>query len=397
MTIKEMAKQALHRTDELIQETGPRLAGTSASLKAADLLSKEMEDITDHVEKEHFILHKGAFLGWIRILVGAYAIGTALLWLERPLITVVLLILSVLVLVFQFFLYKPLIDILYPKKTGCNVIGTIEPNEDVKQQIIVSGHHDSARIFNFFIHQPELYNLRVTGGIGLVVLLLLVALFQVVTQSLDLTLLNLVLNIIVSVGFLLTGQMWFFASKNGTPGAGDNLIASHMAIEIGRYFKANPLTHTRIVMVSFDAEEEGLRGARAYAKAHATEFEEIPTTLLNVDCPYTAKELFFLTSDINGSVKLSTELAEDLVAIAKTKGYPAFHQPIAFLTGGTDAGELAKVGVKATTLIAMPWTNNERAAVYHTPNDTVDAIEPEAIENSLDIFITYISNTEKAL
>lgn len=397
MTIKDMATHTLARTDEIIQETGPRLAGTSASLKAAYLLWNEMNEFADHVEKEHFILHKGAFLGWIRILVGAYAIGTVFLWLEQPLITVILLVLSVLILVLQFFLYIPFIDFLYPKKSGCNVVGTIEPKENVKQQIIISGHHDSARIFNFFIHQPGLYNLRVTGGIGLVIFLLVVALFQVFTQSYNFSTITLALNIIVTAGFLLTGQMWFFASKNGTPGAGDNMVASQMAITIGRHFKDHPLSHTRIVMTSFDAEEEGLRGARAYAKLHQQEFKEIPTTLLNVDCPYTADELFFLTSDINGSVNLSKELAEDLVEIATNKGYPAFHQPIAFLTGGTDAGELAKMGVKATTLIAMPWTNNERAAVYHTPNDTVDAIEPKAIENALDIFITYINDTEKAL
>ena len=77
--------------------------------------------------------------------------------------------------------------------------------------------------------------------------------------------------------------MWFFASKKGTPGAGDNMIASQMAITIGRYFKDHPLSHTRIVMASFDAEEEGLRGARAFAKLHRQEFQQLPTTLLNVD------------------------------------------------------------------------------------------------------------------
>jgi putative aminopeptidase FrvX len=107
--------------------------------------------------------------------------------------------------------------------------------------------------------------------------------------------------------------------------------------------------------------------------------------------------LFFLTSDINGSVALSTELAEELVAVAKTKGYPATHQPIAFLTGGTDAGELAKKGVKATTLIGMPWSNNSRSSVYHTPNDTVDKIEPAIVEATLDIFTTYITESDQSL
>lgn len=386
-----ITEKAFTLTSKIIDEVGPRLAGTDASLNAADLLYNEIETFADSTEKEHFILHKGAFLGWIRILVGCYLFGVGFIWLGYPLVSVILLVSSILILVFQFFLYKPFIDFLYPKKSGCNVVGIIEPKQDVKRQVILSGHHDSARIFNFFIHQPKLYNLRVTGGIVLVILLLVISLVLLFIPS---SLLTLVLKIVASAGFLLTGQMWFFASKKGTPGAGDNLIASSMAIELGRFFSENKLQHTRIIIASFDAEEEGLRGARAFAHKHQEHFKNIPTTLLNVDCPYYLKDLFFLTSDINGSVQLSQELAQDLVDIALEKGYPAKHQPIAFLTGGTDAGELAKVGVKATTLMAMPWNNNERASVYHTPNDTVDSIEVPAVEATIDIFLSYIQSID---
>lgn len=394
MSPSTMAQQALDRTARLIEETGPRLAGTSASLKVADLLHQELETFADRAEKEHFSLHKGAFLGWIRILVALYLAGVVFLWLDLPLVTAILILVGLLILVGQFFLYLPVIDWLYPKKTGCNVIGTIEPNDVVHQQILVSGHHDSARIFHFFLHQPKLYNLRVTGGISLIAIALIVALIQLLTNW---PLFDLVTNIALSVGFLLTGQMWFFASKQGTPGAGDNLIASSMAMEIGRHFQQHPLKHTRIVVASFDAEEEGLRGARAYAKAHVKEFEALPTTLLNVDCPYHLDDLFFLTSDINNSVALSTDLAQELVDIATNKGYPATHKPIAFLTGGTDAGELAKRGVRATTLIGMPWSNNTRASVYHTPDDTVDKIEPAVIKAAIDIFCSYIEQSDGSI
>jgi len=59
---------------------------------------------------------------------------------------------------------------------------------------------------------------------------------------------------------------------------------------------------------------------------------------------------------------------------------------------GTDAGELAKVGVKSTTLIAMPWSNQARSSVYHTPNDTLDKIDKEVIDAAITIFTRYIEN-----
>jgi hypothetical protein len=67
------------------------------------------------------------------------------------------------------------------------------------------------------------------------------------------------------------------------------------------------------------------------------------------------------------------------------------------MTGGTDAGELAKHGVHATTLMAMPWDNSERASVYHTPNDTIDKVEKEAVKAGLEIFFDIVKTKDQAI
>ncbi|MCF7924430.1 MAG: Zn-dependent exopeptidase M28 [Candidatus Izimaplasma sp.] len=390
--IKDISKRAFDLAEKIISEVGPRLAGSKSSLKAADILKEELNSFTNKVDLEEFIIHRGAFLGWIKIIVVGYFVGVLFLWLNLPIVTLAITFVSILILVLQFFFYKPFIDIFYPKAKGHNVVGYIEPKKEVKKQVIISGHHDSARIFNFLYHQPKLYNLRVTGSIVFVIVLLITS---ILFLFIEIEFLNLGLKILLSIGVLLTSQMWFFASKEGSPGAGDNLISSTMALEIGRYFSDNSLDYTRIIVASFDAEEEGLRGARAFAKKHSLQFTKTPTILLNADCIYYLNEMFFLTSDINKTVKLDEELAKELVKIAKKKGYKTTYKPIEFLTGGTDAGELAKHNVKATTLIAMPWSNKERASIYHTPKDTLDQVEEKAVEAAIDIFITYIKNGEK--
>ncbi|MEC9485202.1 MAG: M20/M25/M40 family metallo-hydrolase [Candidatus Izemoplasma sp.] len=389
--ITKIRERAFTLAQKIIDKTGPRLAGTEASLQAAEILKNRLNAFCDKTEFDSFHLHKGAFLGWIRLLVLAYTVGVILLWLGYPTIAFILALISILILVLQFFLYLPIIDSLYPKKEGRNVIGYINPEKEIKRQIIISGHHDSARIFNFFIHQPKLYNLRVTGSIALVILLTITSL---VMMLINMPIGELIIVIILTAGLLLVLQMWFFASHKGTPGAGDNLIASTMAIELGKYFSDYTLEHTRIIIASFDAEEEGLRGARAFAKHHKVLLNKYPTTLLNTDCAYNLDDLFFLTSDINGAVDLDTPLAKDLVNIAEKQGYKTCHKPIAFLTGGTDAAELAKVGIKATTLIGMPWDNNSRSSVYHTPNDTLDSVDPKVIEAAISIFKEYIENED---
>ncbi|HAX02641.1 MAG: hypothetical protein A2Y45_01620 [Tenericutes bacterium GWC2_34_14] len=393
MNLKLMQEDVFERVDRLIDKHGPRLAGTNASLDCAEDLFQELNTFADHAKKEDFNVFQGAFLGWIRILVFSYTLGLVFLWLGLPLITLIVAIISILILTLQFFLYLPLLDRFYPKKKGRNVYGILEPTKEVKQQVIISGHHDSAHVFNFFIHQPKLYNLRTTGSIFFVILMIILSASSLLFK--DVIWLYWTINVVLSFGFILVGQMWFFSSKKVAPGAGDNLVASSVAITLGKHFRklrdqGNGLEHTRIIIMSFDAEEEGLRGARAFAKKHQEHFKKTKTYLLNMDCLYDEKELFFLTSDLNDFVKLDSSLADELVGIAQQLDIKTKTQKQAFLTGGTDAAELAKKGVHATTLIGMPWTNKERSLVYHTPQDTIDHVNPKVVEDTLAIYARWI-------
>lgn len=387
--LKKYTEDVYEETQKIIDLFGPRLAGNKSALDTGDYIFDSINEFADDAGKEEFHLYQGAFLGWIRILVFNYLLALIFLWVGYAYISFILLLMSVIVLVLQFFLYLPLLDKFYPKKKGKNVYGKIEPKNEVKQQIIVSGHHDSARIFNFFIKQPKLYNLRTTGSIALVIILALVSLISFLTPWLDA--ISLYVNIIFSITFLLVGQMWFFASKKGTPGAGDNLVASMIALEIGKHFKLKEsLKHTRIIVLSFDAEEEGLRGARAYVKAHEKELKEIPTYVLNADCLYDENELFFLTSDLNNFVKFDEAFTDELLDVSEVEGIFTFKQPLAFLTGGTDAAEFAKKGIISTTLIGMPWSNSNRNQSYHTPNDTLEHVNFDVVYNTMKLFMAYI-------
>jgi Zn-dependent M28 family amino/carboxypeptidase len=159
----------------------------------------------------------------------------------------------------------------------------------------------------------------------------------------------------------------------------------------------NPLQNTRIIIASWDGEESGLRGARAFCKAHSKELHQIPTQVFNMDCLYNIDNLFFLSSDINQTVKLSADLALKCSNIAKKIGYNTTIRPIPLLTGGTDAGEFGKIGVEATTLlaIAMPWDKESRNAVYHTLKDDITALDPQAIQAALEIIWKLIHQEDK--
>lgn len=404
-----MGSQALQMVSDIIERFGSRLTGSESCLKAAEVIAQELEPFCDRVERERFTVHPGAFLGWIRILVAIYPVALLFAWFSLPLCSLLLMMAGLLIMSLEFFLYREVIDPWYPKAEAVNVHGAIEPAGEVHQTVVFSGHHDSAHVFNFFTEKPHLYMLKVGLALGSFLALTIVSLAQTIHDLASKTFFRvglpslpfILLLIVLTAATPLVAKLWRFASKEGTPGAGDNLIASTMAIQVARYFDNNrkrgtPLRHTRVVLASFDAEEAGLRGAREFYRRHRTDggMLEGKGWNFNVDCPYQAKDLFFLTSDINGSVKLSQEMATRCVTIAKSMGYEAFSQPIAFLTGGTDAAEAAKAGLEAVSLMAMPWDNKERASVYHTPADLPEAIDPKAVEQTLSIAIRFIEQVD---
>ena len=80
------------------------------------------------------------------------------------------------------------------------------------------------------------------------------------------------------------------------------------------------LESTRLLFVSFDAEEAGLRGARAFARAHRSEIAGIATFAYNMDCLYRKDRLRFLLTDLNGSVGLDRPSTALLSEIAGAEG-----------------------------------------------------------------------------
>ncbi len=400
------ANEVLQFTGKIIDKFGPRLTGDLSTKKTADLLKDEFGKYCDSTELQEFDVHPKTFLGWIKLLTVLYTVGIILFWLDLPLIAAIGITIGIIIMVMEFFLYKEFVDVFWKKKKGYNVIGKIEPKGEVKQQIIVSGHIDSAYIFNFFVYQPKLYSLRILGSLGFVFLMFICSWVWVIIQAISgapaAIGFSLTLKILFTVSIILVIQLYFFSGKKGTPGAGDNLVSVCIADKVGKKFSdlkksGKGLENTRLVIAGWDAEECGLRGARAYVKKNIAEMKAIPTYNFNMDCPYLVKELFFLTSDINCSVKLSVNMAMECKEISEKLGYPAEMKPIEFLTGGTDAGEFGRVGIDATSLIAMPWGGNERYDAYHTPKDVVSAIEPEAVEAVLKIACEYISKKDMEL
>jgi aminopeptidase YwaD len=392
------AQSALETTRVLIERFGPRLAGTEACLGAARALKEELSAACGSAELEMFQTHPDVFMGFYKINAVVYLVSALLLCLNLPL-PAALGFSFILVSGFaEFGYYREFFDRLYPQKECGNLVARLEPQGEVTAQVIVSGHHDSAYTLHYLDNFQKLYALKVLLPDVTYMTAFLFAWFCTISQWVtgSLPAFAPYVNGFLVFGILFAASKYFIVSTHGTPGAGDNLIASAMVLELAKLLR-NPaaqgksgLKHTRLLLVSFDAEESGLRGARAFAARHKVELQELPTFMLNIDSIYNLKEIQFLTTDLNGTVKLSEDVAKTCANIAGQGGYPSKYAKMVFGGGGTDAAELAQVGVKATTLLAMPTSLVRDGLVYHTVHDTVEAIEPEAVEACLHVAYNFV-------
>ncbi|MHA2097784.1 MAG: M28 family metallopeptidase [Candidatus Kariarchaeaceae archaeon] len=392
-------------TDAIVKKCGPRLAGSDGSRQARDLIKDLYEEACDSVRIEEFDVRPNSFLGLIRYSVILFIISSFFIYLDLIFLATLGYLIAFFMILSQSFLYWEVFDRLFTKKNGYNVMGKVEPKKAVKQQIIVSGHHDAPYVFHLLEKTPKLYgvfviaaNLAILSSVIISNWWMFYLLFTRDDPSNETGLrIFFILAIFPVLPFL------FFITNTVSPGAGDNMIASVITTKVASLFgqlkksDANALQHTRLIVVSFDAEEAGLRGARAYVQRNLEKLQTVPTYVFNMDSIYEAKNLKFFNRDLNSTVKLSDSMIKTCQNIAGDLGYEINSVPMPFGGGATDAAEFAKVGIHATTLIGLStsFIRNERH--YHTQYDTIDKIEHEAVEVALKLVTNYISTMDNEI
>lgn len=404
---EEQVRHTFAFCDEVVENFPGRVAGSEAVRKAGLRVKEEFEKYCDPgtVKVERFDIHPWSFLKYIPGLVVLYFACVALLCFMPSLAWVSLAGLALGLFIFygQFVRYWHLLDPFFPRKDAYNVYGSIEPSGEVKQQVVVSAHHDAAYVFHLLDKMPKYYAPLINGGILFLVLGFLVSLAATVLYLFNILLPQWVAVVLLAGGVFVL-PLAFFTSGQVVPGAGDNMIAVAIASEIGALFGnikktgGNALKHTRLIIASFDAEEAGLRGARAFIKQHRGELTGTKTYVLNLDTLYKLKSLSFLDNDLNSTVKLSHQLAQDCADIAKGMGYPSTISAMSFGGGSTDAAAFGEAGIEATNICAMTFDvkDYDQGWVYHTRNDLSKHIEPEAVKAALKVVREYILKKDAA-
>jgi len=186
--------------------------------------------------------------------------------------------------------------------------------------------------------------------------------------------------------------LFWYNNRKGSPGAGDNLISSVIGIKVAEIIKKNfnSFAHTRIIVLSSDGEEIGLKGIQAFINQNGDLLNECKTFVLNIDSIFKYKDLSLLTSDRNGTIKLSNQLVNEIIDISNQLGYNVQKKKLPFGGGGTDAAHFAKVGIESTSLIGISTNMIRDGLYYHSANDIVENLDPVAVEATINIAVNFV-------
>jgi hypothetical protein len=398
MSPTEPSREVIDWTGRIIAACGTRLAGTEGSLKAAGLIADDLKKSCDRVEIQEFSCRPSAFIWHLSAMGMVFLVGCALLFWGFTAVAAVIFWVVTAIAVLEFGLYRELVDPLFPKRRCTNVLGVIEPAGPVVRQLVLGGHHDTAYEFQYLLISRYLYVIVAAWYVVSSYAMPLFASGALIAQLAGSPIPSwLVRAVALFAGSSALAGMGFFR-RHSVPGAGDNLascgIVVHAAARLRDQLEQNPemLAGTRVIFASFDGEESGLRGSRAFVRANQALLAAAPTAVVNLESFYVLKELAALRVDLNGFVPLSARLADMAVEEGRAEGIEVGSMKMLYGLGATDAAEFARAGIAATTLLAVPHDFfGKGRVVYHTRHDTAENLDPATIDAAVRLTMRMIA------
>ena len=357
------------------EKRGP---GSKGEKQACDYAAEQMKEYgCDRVYVEPFKENPGSFYGWIYFTITCCFLALAA-YFFMPVLSIVFIALGLLLCVLQFGLYKKTVDKFFKEETGHNAAGFKKPTGEVKRRIIFNGHPDAAWEW------PVKYKLKYIGfdahmiicfiGAFYTLGIAIASLAGIIPENLTMTL---------GLAGLVFAPFWFglyfmWNKKRVVDGANDNLTGCYMGMAILKMLKDEGIEfeNTEVGVVLTGSEEAGLRGAKAWAGAHAKEFDDVPTFVFSYDTIAQSEQLMVNYRDLNSTVKVDKDVSDLFMEACAELDIPVKKGFVPPLGGATDSAAFAQAGMRATGITAL---NHALPDFYHTRLDTPDALNADCL------------------
>ena len=392
--IDRQVEYAVKGITKVCRRIGPRKPGSPEEYRAQQWFQKDMKNYCEETRIEEFTLHRQGFMGFIPFTVACGIASVFVNWFASPIAALILCICAFVPLFFEFLMYKEFDDFLFPKQTSHNMIAVRKPKGEVKQRIVMVGHSDSQFewTLNYLIGglQAKLF-VEIPAVVGLIVqtvfaLVCIIAGKGGAAVNIQSARWFFILFFVISCVFIpFEFAFLFFQSwTKSVPGASDNLSGCYVGMAVVKALDEAKVRfeNTEVVVICSGSEEAGLRGSKAYAKAHEKELKEIPTCVVALDTFRDLETMAVYHRGLSGTLQHhdgTKVLVHDACANC---GFDVKYESI--YIGGSDAASFTQRGIPATGFAAM---DPAPPRYYHTRLDTPENLRPEAIKAGIEIMI----------
>lgn len=356
-----------------------RAPGSAGEREAAGYVAGVLKDscgCTD-VSVETFREHPASFYGYCRIS-SVLAVCCAAGFFLNPVVSIIAGGITLLLFLLCFVMYQPVIDRFFPEKEGTNVTAVRLPEGEVRRRIFFNGHIDAAWEFTLNYHFGgvvfEIPNIMTLAGVIFYPVIAVSALCGAGAWTQTAALWGLL--------FLpFFAAVWFtYNPKRIVDGANDNLTGCYMGIAILREMERCGITlqNTEIGVILTGSEEAGLRGAKAWSKAHKNDYRDVPTFILCFDTIHDPRFLGVNEKDLNSTVKADAVLSNAFLRAAADAEVPCSRTKVPLFGGSTDSAAFTQGGFRSVCVTGL---NHKLEKYYHTRKDSFDNLNAEGLEN----------------
>lgn len=379
------------QTRTVIASFGPRTGGSPGECDAQRYIAGELARYVDETAVEPFDVYPKAFMSFVPVSVVLVVTGMALYWV-CPSAAALFSLLALAYSFIEFVTYTPFFDPFFPKAASLNVIGIRRARNEPRRRIILSGHADAAREWRYNMVNPELLKAVVITGIGGALVTAGIHVAGSVSQLTGWAQGSPWWTMLGAAEWLFLPSfialLFFVNPRVVAPGANDNLSGVFVSLAAAKYLhdKKIRFDHTEVWILSTGSEEEGLRGAKAYAKRHNAELKARETVFLGLETFRDLEHLAIYARDMNGLVRNDSRVDRLLKDAAAVCGHDLPFGSV--YLGATDAAAFTQAGIPASALAAMD-PNPPR--YYHTRWDDWTNMDPHCLREALAITLEAVA------
>ncbi|MBN1430040.1 MAG: M28 family peptidase [Anaerolineae bacterium] len=372
----------------LAEDIGPRGSTTDEERQASAYCRKVLSDfgLEPHVEVFrsattlfgfHFTIATGMLISFFVYPLGG-RVGAAI----ALLIAILCLISQGLELLFK---NNPVRKLL-PQAFSQNVIATVPPSGEHKQDLILMGHVDTNHCGLIFRSISMIKFWRLFSLIFFLTFYIQIVLYGIglVTQMPQLwpwPMLPAAINALLFAGFMLEADLAPFSN-----GANDNATGAGLVLTLGEQIARAPLQNTRVWLACTGCEEVKHYGAADFYKRHLGDLvspKAVVFEMLGRDDPaYLVRESTFNLFAFCASPELIA------LAVAVAGRHPELKAHSTQIDGGhSEMADALRVGVPAITIAGFDesGTRYDYAGpdlYWHHKEDTLDKMVPDVLDRN---------------